>query len=152
MMNGMFNLATLQTDQVIPITQKEFTTLAECPDEINGYSIRPVWMPEQYVYSHGSLYSDMHMTSVVHVFTNAAERCIIDITVFKENNDFNVYQFEQIPDENMSTYVSGYQITFYRNTDNKMLTASMMVENAHYCITGTISEEEIVSIFESMMK
>ena len=144
--------AEMYGDQFSSIMQKEFTTLAECPDAINGHPVKPTWMPEQYVYSQGSLYSDMHMTSVVHVFTRATERCIIDITVFQDNNDFNVYQFEQVPDENNSTNVAGYQVTFYRNTDNMMLTASLMVENAHYCITGTLSEEEIVTILESIMK
>jgi len=48
--------------------------------------------------------------------------------------------------------VAGRQIAFYYNTDNTLLSASWLVENTNYVITGAVSKEEIVLIIESMMK
>ena len=72
--------------------------------------------------------------------------------MLQTENDVDAYHFEQLPAENTSQYVTGYQITFYNNTDNAMQSASLVAENATYFITGPISEEEIISILESMMK
>ena len=72
--------------------------------------------------------------------------------MLQTENDVDAYHFEQLPAENTSQYVAGYQITFYNNTDNAMQSASLVAENATYFITGPISEEEIISILESMMK
>ena len=47
--------------------------------------------------------------------------------------------------------LAGYELAIYYNTDNAKLTASWMVDNTHYCITGAISEDEITSILKSMM-
>lgn len=134
------------------ITQQEFSTLAACPDTIDGYPAKPVWMPERFVYLTGSMYSDMHITSVSHIFKSSDENCIIDVTVVKDSNTNDAYLFEQIPDENIAESIAGYQIAYYHNTDQNTLTASWVDENAHYFISGTLSKEDIRLILESMMK
>jgi hypothetical protein len=139
-------------DFTMTFTQQEFASLADCPDRIDGYPIKPVWMPEQFAYIHGSMYSDYQVTAITHVFRSDSGNCIIDISMLEDGNQSDTYQFEQLPAENASMYVAGYQITFYNNTDNAMQSASLVVENTTYFITGPISEEEIISIFESMMK
>lgn len=133
-------------------TQEEFATLADCPDKVEGYPAKPVWMPERFTYLQGSLYSDPLMTCITHVFRSDSGNCIIDISMLEDGNQSDTYQFEQLPAENVSMYVAGYQITFYNNTDNAMQSASLVAENTTYFITGPISEEEIISILESMMK
>ncbi len=133
-------------------TQEEFATLADCPDKVEGYPAKPVWMPERFTYLQGSLYSDPLMTCITHVFRSDSGNCIIDISMLEDGNQSDTYQFEQLPAENVSMYVAGYHITFYNNTDNAMQSASLVAENTTYFITGPISEEEIISILESMMK
>lgn len=140
------------SDVGVDFTQMEFTTLADCPDKIDGYPSKPVWMPERFAYLQGSMYSDMHITSITHVFRSDMGSCIIDISMLDAENNADAYRFEQLPAENMSLYTAGYQITFYHNSDNATLTASWMVENVHYSITGAINEEEITKIIDSMMK
>ena len=139
-------------DFTMTFTQQEFASLADCPDKIDGYPVKPVWMPERFTYLQGSMYSDAHTTAVTHVFRSEPGKCIIDISMVETSNETDAYQFERIPDENKSKYIAGYQITFYNNTDNAMQSASLVVENTTYFITGPISEEEIISIFEPMMK
>lgn len=139
-------------DFTMTFTQQEFTSLADCPDKIDGYPVKPVWMPERFSYLQGSMYFDAHTTAVTHVFHSDAGKCIIDISKVEASNETNSYHFERVPDENMSTYVDSHQITFYTNTDNAILSASLVFENTTYYISGAVSEEEIVSIFTSMMK
>ena len=133
-------------------TQEEFATLADCPDKVEGYPAKPVWMPERFTYLQGSLYSDPLMTCITHVFRSDSGNCIIDISMLEDGNQSDTYQFEQLPAENVSMYVAGYQITLYYNTRNAQRTVSWVAQNTHYCITGNISEEETISIIESMMK
>ena len=139
-------------DFTMIFTQQEFASLADCPDKIDGYPVKPVWMPERFAYLQGSMYSDAHTTAVTHVFQSDNGRCIIDISKVENSNETDSYHFERVPDENMSTYVDGHQITFYTNTDNAILAASLVFENTTYYVSGAVSEEEIVSIFTSMMK
>lgn len=139
-------------DMEMEFTQAEFATLADCPDKVDGYPAKPVWMPERFTYIQGSMYSDYQVTSITHVFSNGNEWCIIDITKYRDSKDASTYHFEQVPDENMSLYVAGSQLAFYHNTDNATLTASWVSENTSYYISGSVSKEEIVSIIESMMK
>ena len=143
---------TIFEDFDMEFTQQEFATLADCPDEIDGYPAKPVWMPERFAYLSGSMYSDVHTTAITHVFQNDNEDCVIDITILKAPNESDVYQFERIPDENISDFIAGYQIAIYDNTKNEKTTASWVADNTHYFITGTISKEEVISIIESMMK
>lgn len=139
-------------DFSMAFTQEDFTTLADCPREIDGYPVKPDWMPEQFVYLHGSMYADLLTTSFTHVFSSNDGVCIIDVTKFVDSQDAISYHYEQLPENNESMYVAGYQVAFYSNTDGANITASWLAENTHYCVTGVLSKEEIISILQSMMK
>lgn len=143
---------TIFEDFDIEFTQQEYATLADCPDKIDGYPAKPVWMPERFAYLQGSMYSDMQLTSITHLFQSDSDTCVIDISMVKDENNEDAYEFEQLPAENSSTFAAGYLVAFYHNTRNAQTTASWVAENTHYCITGSISEEEIISILEAMMK
>ncbi len=139
-------------DMGMEFTQQEFATLADCPDKVDGYPAKPVWMPERFTYLQGSMYSDILVTSITHVFKSNGGTCIFDITKFVNSEDAVSYHYEQIPAENISMYVAGYQLAIYYNTDNAKLTASWLADNTNYFVTGSISKEEVVSILEMMMK
>lgn len=139
-------------EAALTFTQAEFTTLADCPDTMDGYPAKPAWMPERFAYVNGSMYSDMLVTSITHVYRSDEGLCIIDISRFEDENKANAYHFEQLPAENTSMDVAGRQIAIYRNSDLTTLTASWMCENVHYTIAGSVSEEEIKIVIESMMK
>ena len=139
-------------DFTMTFTQQEFASLADCPDKIDGYPVKPVWMPEQFAYIHGSMYSDYQVTAITHVFRSDAGSCIMDISKFRDSKDASSYHYEQLPEDNASMYVAGCQVALYYNTDNTQLSASWLVENTNYVITGAIGKEEIVSVIESMMK
>lgn len=144
--------AEVYNDVDLANTQTEFTTLADCPDKVDGYPVKPVWMPERFVYIFGSKYSDCQVTAITHVFKSDGGSCILDISKFRDSNDASSYHYEQLPEDNVSLYVAGCQVAFYYNTDNTTLAASWLSENTNYVITGAISKEEIISIIESMMK
>lgn len=140
------------SDVELTFTQMEFATLADCPDDIDGYLVKPVWIPERFTYLFGSMYSDFQVTAISHVFNSSEGRCIMDISKFRDSKDASLYHYEQLPENNVSMYVAGCQVAFYYNTDNTQLSASWLYENTNYVITGAINKEEIVSIIESMMK
>ena len=139
-------------DVGLTFAQTEFNTLADCPEKIDGYPVKPVWMPERFTYLQGSMYADTLVTSITHTYQSDMGICIIDISMLEDESKANAYHFEQLPAENTSMYAAGYQIKLYHNTCNAQITASWVAENVHYFITGSISEEEIISLIESMMK
>ena len=139
-------------DVGLTFAQTEFNTLADCPEKIDGYPVKPVWMPERFTYLQGSMYADTLVTSITHTYQSDMGICIIDISMLEDESKANAYHFEQLPAENTSMYATGYQIKLYHNTCNAQITASWVAENVHYFITGSISEEEIISLIESMMK
>ena len=146
------NPDVVYSDINLQFTHQAFTSLADCPNEIDGYPAKPVWMPERFKYVQGNMYTDLHVTSFSHTFSCTDGWCIVDITKFRSHEDATSYYFEQLPEDTTPIYVAGYQVAFYRNTSNAHLTASWLAENTHYCITGALSEEEIILIIESIMK
>lgn len=146
-----------QTEEVygdfdMTFSQQEFTTLADCPDQIDGYPAKPAWMPDHFEYLQGSMYSDYQVTSITHVFKSDAGSCIIDISKFRDNKDATSYHFEQLPADGTTMNVADYQVAVYHNTDEATLTASWLAENTHYFITGVFSQEELFLTIDSMMK
>ena len=51
-------------DVGLTFAQTEFNTLADCPEKIDGYPVKPVWMPERFTYLQGSMYADTLVTSI----------------------------------------------------------------------------------------
>ena len=140
------------SDVELTFTQMEFATLADCPDDIDGYLVKPVWLPERFTYLFGSMYSDFQVTAISHVFNSSEGRCIMEISKFRDSKDASLYHYEQLPEDIVSMYVAGCQVAFYYNTDDTQLSASWLVGNTNYFITGSISKEEITIVIESMMK
>ena len=145
-------LDEVYSDINLQFTQQEFSTLADCPDKLDGYPVKPVWMPERFTYLFGNMYTDCQVTAITHVFKSEGGSCILDIAKFHDSKDASSYHYEQLPEDNVSMYMAGCQVAFYNNTDNMTLAASWLSENTNYVITGAISKEEIILIIESMMK
>jgi hypothetical protein len=93
---------TIFEDFDMEFTQQEFATLADCPDKIDGYPAKPVWMPERFAYLQGSMYSDMHTTAITHVFLSDNKECVVDISMLKDLNETDSYHYERIPEEDKS--------------------------------------------------
>lgn len=139
-------------DIVLDITQKEFTTLEECPSEIAGYPIKPVWMPEQFAYMQGSLYIDALLTTVTHTYSSDAGFCLVDITILDDSGSNNAFEYEHTNAANtVNAYVAGYKTTFYYNNEGILSSASCIVDTAHYSITGNVTKDEIIRILEEMI-
>ena len=139
-------------DEMMYCSYTEFATLADCPDKLDESPVKPSWMPERFTYLQGSMYTDRHVTTITHVYNSTDGSCIVDIAKFREQQDASSYHYEQIPADNESMYVAGCQIAIYRNSRNATLTASWLLENTHYCITGMLSKEEMIQTIEKMMK
>ena len=132
--------------------QAEFTTLADCPDTIEGYPAKPVWMPERFTYLQGSMYADTLITSITHVYQSDMGICIIDISLLDDANDVDSYSYEQTENQpTHSEYVQGYPATFYYNNEGQLTSASWIVNNAHYSIAGRMSKDEILQILTSIL-
>ncbi len=140
------------SDVGLDFTQIEFTTLADCPDEIDGYSTKPEWMPERFTYLQGSMYSDTQVTSITHVYRSDSGSCIIDISMLDDANHVDSYNYEQTENQpTHSEYVQGYPATFYYNNEGQLTSASWIVNNAHYSITGRMTKDEILQILTSIL-
>ena len=140
------------SDDRLSFTQMEFTTLADCPDQIDGYPAKPVWMPERFAYLQGSMYADTLITSITHVYQSDMGRCIIDISLLDDANDVDSYSYEQTENQpTHSEYVQDYSVTFYYNNEGQLTSASWIVNNAHYSITGRMTKDEILQILTSIL-
>ena len=139
-------------DVGLAFTQAEFTTLADCPDEIDGYPVKAVWMPERFTYLQGSMYADTLMTSITHVYQSDMGVCIFDISMLDDANHVDSYSYEQTENQlTHSEYIQGYPTTFYCNNEGQLTSASWIVNNAHYSITGKMTKDEIIQILTSIL-
>lgn len=140
------------SDAVSDIAQTEFTSLADCPDEIAGYPAKPVWMPERFAYVQSSYYADAQMSSITHLYQCDDGVCIVDVIVYNPDNGVNSYSYEQTNSTSYTTNVAGYDATYYKNNEGGLISAAWMDEAANYSINGSLSEEELTTILTTMMK
>lgn len=130
---------------------QEFMALADAPDHLQGYPVKPYGVPERFVYLQGSVYSDDLNTSVTHVFAGAAGMCIFTATILNDADMMSAQLYERTDEEPQERYIAGCRVVFYFNSDDATMAASWVRESTQYGIFGAITEEELTAIVESTM-
>lgn len=127
-----------------------YATYDELPDTYHGYAVKPGWLPERFSYLQGSSYDDGNLASITVVYSAKNEKCILSMTCFSDSDTIVGFDLEKNKDKNSAKYIAGYPVTFYYNTENSTLSASWINDDAHYTMTGTLTEEEMIRAIEQL--
>ena len=131
-------------------SQTEYASLAEMPAEIDGYTVVPGWVPERFVFSSGWTFLDENMDIVDILFTADEDNLICYVNITRSENYTMDYDYEKRIGEYRIAVLGGLEVTIYDNANDGSLSASWINKNASYSIMGTISEDELKRIMESI--
>lgn len=127
-----------------------YATADEFPDVYHGYAVKPEGLPERFTYLQGSSFEDSNMATITVVYSEANGKCILSMTRFSNANTIVGIDLEKTKDQNSEKYVAGYPVTFYYNQDHATLSASWVNEDAHFTVTGTLTEAEMIRVIEQL--
>lgn len=132
--------------------QATYNSLEEMPDKWNGFRVLPAWMPERFTFLQGSGYDDEH-TAIFSVTYMAGDAFFnLSTNFFYDDADISSYEYQMTPTNSTLEIIADHEVTYYLNTDTKLLAASWIDQNVHYSIFGDINEEEMRRIILSIVK
>lgn len=131
--------------------QRQYDALAEVPETLDGYRARPGELPERFTFQEGALYDDGTMAVLSLTYGTESGYVTLAVTVFRDEEDVFFYEFERTLNEPAEEIVAGRQVTRYRNHDDERLSVSWVDRNAHYSITGDMTDEEMEQTIRSWM-
>ncbi|MBQ8554814.1 MAG: DUF4367 domain-containing protein [Clostridia bacterium] len=140
---------TAYSDAPTGISQQVYATLADCPQTFDSYPVQPSWMPERFAFLQGSLYADDNTAVMTVAYLADEGACILTTTFFRNEKTVSNFEYERTLSNPDVRILAGQEVAYYHNTDQGMLSASWVIEKAHYFITGPVTEDELTRIVES---
>ena len=131
-------------------SQTEYASLAEMPAEIDGYTVVPGWVPERFEFSEGWFFRDGNIDTVDILFKSDDGWLNTLVSIYHENEETVYFEYEKVVGEHSIITCANQDVTVYHNTSDNSISASWIRNEADYAISGTISQEELESIIESM--
>lgn len=130
---------------------EQFAALADFPDTYAGHRVKPTWMPERFAYLNGSLYADTNMakTSIIYQ-SSSREMCIVSMALVSAQQTVSGFDDRQMNDDSALRRIGSAQVLFSQNDAQGMLSATWIVEQATFSVSGNLSEEEIIRIIEGL--
>ena len=154
-----FFLTSTVTDTLVsnaPVTTEgplQFTwpSWEDIPAEIDGHPFKPEWMPPQFSYQWCTAFVDDYLTKADLGFTSETGHCTITLTIYSVLGDTTV-AFEKEQETEDLRSVNGRMVRFYGNDDGYVHSAIWQQENTSTCVTGVMTEEELLHIVESLIR
>lgn len=113
----------------------------ELPEFIEGYPVKPPYLPEGYVFKRAELYSDGALTDICMTYSTEENDLYIQERVYKQGVGGDIIVAEQKAEEQ---FLERIDILM----DNDVVTAVMNLDTCHYSAWGKESEEVILRIIQ----
>ena len=127
-----------------------YATLDEVPEMYEGYMIKPKWLPEGAVFSAGSRFTSFDSEIYSLDFMNGEKWFNLNIHITTLDSAVYSCEFERNIDVPIEMEVGQRKVTLYSNAQDEFQLAFWIHENAHYVITGELTQEEIIKIIEQI--
>lgn len=135
----------------IAIRSQVYIRLEDTPQELLGYPVRPIGLPERFTYQESRLYEDSLIATISHLFTSEEGLCIFSVHILANPSAITISYYEKNPGEMHEKYICGVPVLFYTNTTAYTPCAAWIVNGAEYILQGPMSEAEMTAIIEATM-
>lgn len=126
-------------------------TLESVPAELDGIPLKPDWLPAPLAYQCGAAYIDAHLTKTDLAFASGECLCTVSLTIYHTAGE-TLVDYEKELDDGVLRYINGLPVRICRNDGGRVLTAVWQMDNAAACVSGTLSEAELIRIVESLIR
>ena len=144
------NEPTLYSIEDAPSEFVEYSSLEDVPETAHGYLVRPKWIPNGYILSNASMYSNTDINIYSLNFENGDSWFSINIDVLNNPDAIYSHEFERNLEVPVEVQIGQHNVTIYDNAKDKYLSAFWIYENAYYYLSGCLTVDEVISIVESM--
>lgn len=127
-----------------------YPTLEDVPLSYRGYTIRPTFIPEGYVYVGGSLFTSTNADIFAMDFVSGDDWITLSVHILPPEGTVSFYEFEQTLESPIERQIGRHVVTFYTNATDEVQSVSWVHENAHYFLSGEITDDAIVQFIERM--
>ena len=135
-----------------PLSQEiDLHSLEEMPTELGKAIVESQCIPDGYTFIQGTWFMSGDTEKYSLYFTRDDQWIGIDILSFdgEVNGSFD-YEFEQQAETPESIIIDGLDVTLYQNSSDSGIYVSWLLENAHYTLYGTLSEDELETIITAL--
>jgi hypothetical protein len=132
------------TEQIV------YDSLETMPKVLNGHVVIPGWVPERYVFEQGVVYNNGLFEKDNVMYRNNDEWLSIDTMIYQDEDITVDFQYEREIDEPKTIDVDGTEVLLYENSSEGSVYVAWVNGNVNYSLFGTVTEEELKLIIESM--
>lgn len=130
--------------------QIPLSSLSDVPETVEGYPVRPSWLPGGLAFSSGSAFSNPDVTIYSMDFAGTDAWMNLVVHVFTSEEAVSSYEFELTMKSPVEAPIGPYQVTYYSNAHSHLQSASWVYENAHYLLVGQITQEDMFQFIEHL--
>jgi hypothetical protein len=132
------------TEQIV------YDSLETMPKVLNGHVVVPGWVPDRYVFEQGVVYNNGLFEKNNVMYRNNDEWLSIDTMIYQDEDITVDFQYEREIDEPKTIDVDGTEVLLYENSSEGSVYVAWVNGNVNYSLFGTVTEEELKLIIESM--
>ena len=132
------------TEQIV------YDSLETMPKVLNGHVVVPGWVPDRYVFEQGIVYDNGLFEKDNVMYRNIDEWLSIDTMIYQDEDITVDFQYEREIDEPKTIDVDGTEVLLYENSSEGSVYVAWVNGNVNYSLFGTVTEEELKLIIESM--
>lgn len=132
------------TEQIV------YDSLETMPKVLNGHVVVPGWVPDRYVFEQGVVYNNGLFEKDNVMYRNIDEWLSIDTMIYQDEDITVDFQYEREIDEPKTIDVDGTEVLLYENSSEGSVYVAWVNGNVNYSLFGTVTEEELKMIIESM--
>lgn len=132
------------TEQIV------YDSLETMPKVLNGHVVVPGWVPDRYVFEQGVVYNNGLFEKNNVMYRNNDEWLSIDTMIYQDEGITVDFQYEREIGEPETIDVDGTEVLLYENSSEGSVYVAWVNGNVNYSLFGTVTEEELKLIIESM--
>jgi len=124
-------------------SMKTYATLDELPEMVDGYIIKPRWIPNGFAFTAGSCFSSFESEIYSLDFTKGEKWFNLNIHIITSDSAVYSREFERNLEVPIEKMIGQHSVTFYSNASDSYQSAVWVYENAHYLLYGELTVEDV---------
>ena len=129
----------------------DFYSLDDLPSSLADAVIESNCIPQRFQFDHVTWYQDPVMEKYSFSYADGEQWLTLDVLEFDMDSAPTIdFEFERQSDIPQTVDIDGVEITVYYNSDTLGMSASWILGDTHYNLHGTLTEEELTYIVQSL--